>query len=52
MILKYQNLSDSVLFMMKTRSDKGVTDRTSPLFTENEIELSWPIRHGKVYDEV
>ena len=30
--------------MMKMKEDKDMTDRISPLYVENEIELSWPIR--------
>lgn len=38
--------------MMKMRQDKDVSGRTSPLFAENEIELSWSIRQSTVDDEL
>ena len=28
---------------MKTKQDKDVTDCTSVVYVENDIELSWPI---------
>lgn len=47
-----QDLLDSVQSMTKTRYDNDVTDRIGLLHAKNEIELSWPIGWGKVYDEV
>ena len=37
--------------MMKTKQDNNMTDRTSAVYTINEIELSWLIRPGVVTDE-
>ena len=36
---------------MKTRQNNDVTDGTSVLYTENDIELSWLIRSGVVCDK-
>ena len=36
---------------MKTRQDKEMTDYTIPVYTKNEIELSWQIEMGTVYDK-
>ena len=36
---------------MKTNQDNNVTNRTCTVYTENDTELSWPIRSGTVYDE-
>ena len=43
MIPNYQDWSDNVGSMMKMRKDDNVTDCTSLLYDENEIELLWPI---------
>ena len=37
---------------MKTKEDNDMTDCTAPLYSKNEIKLSWPIRQGTVYDKV
>ena len=37
--------------MMKTRKDNDVTDCISAVYVEYDIELSWPIRSGVIYDE-
>ena len=37
--------------MMKTRQDNDVTDHTGAIYVENNIELSWPIESGVVYDK-
>ena len=37
--------------MMKTRHDKDVTNRIGAVYVENDIELSWLIRLGAIYDE-
>ena len=37
--------------MTKMRQDNDVTDHTCPLNGENEIELSWSIWQGMIYDE-
>ena len=34
----------TIRFMMKMRQDNDVTNRPTMLYTENETELSWPIR--------
>lgn len=44
-------LFDQVWFVMKTKQDNNVTDQTGALYVENDIELSWPIGPGAVYDE-
>lgn len=36
---------------MKTRQDNEMTDYTIPVYTKNEIELSWQIEMGTVYDK-
>ena len=51
MILNYQDQTNSVRSMTKTRHDNDVTDRTSPLYNKNETELLWPIWQGTVYDK-
>ena len=37
--LNSQDLFDQVQFMMKTRQDNDVIDRTSAIYVENEIKL-------------
>lgn len=37
---------------MKTRQDNDVTNCTTPLYSEKDIELSWSIQQGMVYNEV
>lgn len=37
--------------MMKIRWDNDMTDRTSVVYAENDIELLWSIGYGVVYDE-
>ena len=37
--------------MMKTTQDNDVTNRTSMVYIEHEIELSWLIKSGVIYDE-
>ena len=37
--------------MKKMRRDNNVTNRTSVTDTENEIELSWLIEQGVIWDE-
>ena len=34
------------------KEDKDMTNHTSPLYIDNEIELPWPIQQGTLYDEV
>ena len=51
MILKFQDLSNSVHFMTKMRQDNDATNCTSSLYLENETKLSCLIRKGTVYDE-
>ena len=36
---------------MKTKQDNYVTEQIGAINTENDIELSWPIVSGVVYDE-
>ena len=36
---------------MKTRQDNDVTDHRGVFYFENDIELSWSIRPGAVYDK-
>ena len=43
--------SDWLSSMMKTRQDNDVTDHTGAIYVENNIELSWPIESGVVYDK-
>ena len=51
MILNYQDQSDNVSSMTKTRQNNNVINCTYPLYIENEIELSWSIQYSTVYDE-
>lgn len=51
MILNYQDLSDRGWFVMKIKQDNEMTDRIDATYVKNEIELSWPIGSGVVYDE-
>ena len=37
--------------MTKTREDNELIDRTSVVCVENDIELSWSIKLGTIYDE-
>ena len=37
--------------MMKRRKDNDVIDRIDLLYVENDIELSWSIWQGMIYDE-
>ena len=37
--------------MVKTKQDNDVTDNTSVICAENEIEFSWPIKSGVMCDE-
>ena len=37
--------------MMKTRQDNDLIDRVGVFYTENNVELSWPIRSGVNCDE-
>ena len=48
--LNYQDLSDQVQFVMKTRQDHDVTSRTNVIYAENEIKLLWQINLGTVRD--
>lgn len=49
--LNCQDLSDQVWSVMKTRQDIDVTDHIDVVYIKNEIELSWLIQQGAVYDE-
>ena len=48
--LNYQDLSDQVQFVMKTRQDHDVTSGTNVIYAENEIKLLWQINLGTVCD--
>ena len=37
--------------MPKTREDNEVIDSRSAIYTENDLELLWPIRLSAVFDE-
>lgn len=37
--------------MMKTKMHNDMIDRTSEVYVEIDIELSWPIRSDADYDE-
>ena len=45
-ILNYCDWLDKLLFVMKTRHDNDMIDRTGAVYTENDIELSWLIGLG------
>lgn len=49
--LNYQDLSDQVLSMMKTKKDNDVIDHTSAIYAKTETELSWVIRSSVVCDK-
>ena len=36
---------------MKMTLHNNVTNRTGAVYAENYSKLSWPIRHGAIYDE-
>ena len=42
---------DLVQYVMKTRQDNNMIDRTGVINVENDNELSWPIRSGVDCDE-
>ena len=42
---------DRVWSMTQTRQDNNVIDRTSAVYVENEIELSWSIKQSMVYEK-
>ena len=49
--LNYQDLSDRVWSMRKTRQDNDVTDRTGVIYVKNDIRLLWPIGAGSICDK-
>ena len=49
--LNYWDLSDQVLFVMKTTQNNNMNDHTSAIYVENETKLPCLIRPGAVYDE-
>ena len=51
MILNCHDRSDQMSFVMKTRQNNNLIDRTGTVYAENKIELSWPIGLGGVYNE-
>ena len=51
MKLNYRYQTDRVPIMIKTRYDNNVTNYTNVVYTENKINLSWPIGSCAIYDE-
>ena len=51
-ILNYHDWSNRVQSKIKTKQDNNVTDHIGLVHTENDIELSEPIKLGVVYDEI
>ena len=51
MILNYQDQSNSVWSMTKTRQDNDVVDRIGPFYAENKIERLWSIWQGTIDEE-
>lgn len=49
--MNYHDRFDQVQSIMKTREDNNMTNRTSEVYVENDIELSCPIRIGVDSDE-
>ena len=49
--LNYKDLFDRVQSVMKTRQDNNMIDRTDVVYAKNEIDLSWLVRLGAVYNE-
>ena len=43
-IMSCRDLSDWVPFVLKTKKDNNVTDRTSAVYAKNDVKLSWPIK--------
>ena len=43
MKLTYHFRLERVLFVMKTRQDNNVTNRTTTIYVKNDIELLWLI---------
>ena len=43
--------SERVSYVTKIRQDNDVIDRTSVVYAKSDIELSWLIRLGAIYDE-
>ena len=48
--LSYRDRSNQEQHVTKTKQDNDVTEQTSTIHTENNIELSWPIESGCVYE--
>lgn len=49
--LNYQDLSDWVQFVMKTRQYNDLINLRGTIYAENETELLWPIEPNAVCDE-
>lgn len=49
--LSYYDQSDRVQYIMKTKQNNDITDRTGTIYAKNDTELSWLIEPGVVYDE-
>ena len=49
--LSCHDQSDGVPFVMKTKMHNDMTDHTSEVYVENDIELLWLIGSGANYDE-
>ena len=52
MKLNYHDRSEKVWFMMNTRQDNDMTNRTSVILAEYDAELERPIEQNMVYDDV
>ena len=48
MKLTYHFRLERVLFVMKTRQDNNVTNRTTTIYVKNDIELLWLIESGAI----
>ena len=49
--LNYQDLSNLMRSMMKTRQDNNVIDYTGVVYIENKTKLSWPIKTSAICDK-
>ena len=51
MILNYQDQSNNVWSMTKTRQDNDVVDHIGPFYAKNKIEQLWSIWRGTIDEE-
>lgn len=49
--LNYEDLSDWVWVVTKTKKSNDMADLTNAVYTKKGNELSWPIEPGVIFDE-